>query len=126
MNTRVEPGRQAGVLRTGRIELVDRLWQAAEAQVAAHEARLRGLAPGDAATEAHAKALATLARTLKELIELEAAALEAERAAEDGHPDDANPDAALDSLEALREELARRLAGLGAGGEGELDRQAEA
>lgn len=126
MNTRVEPGRQAGVLRTGRIELVDRLWQAAEAQVAAHEARLRGLAPGDAATEAHAKALATLARTLKELIELEAAALEAERAEEDEHSDDADPDAALDSLEALRAELARRLAGLGAEGAGELDREVEA
>lgn len=120
MNKRVEPAVEAGGVRTKRLDLVERLWQAAETQVAAHEARLRGLAPGDAAGEAHAKALSTLARTLKELIELEAVAVEAER--EDENPNDASPDGAMDSLEALRTELARRLAGLEPEPEGELDR----
>ncbi len=124
MNKRIEPEAGTG-LRVSRVELVDRLWQAAEAQVAAHEARLKALAPTDAATEVHAKALATLARTMKELIELEAAALEAERAQADGTLNDAAPDAALASLDALRSELARRLAALEPEREGTLDRDAE-
>jgi hypothetical protein len=68
--------------RASRVDLVERLWQAAEAQVSAHEARLKALPPEDLASEAHAKSLATLARTIKDLIELHAAALEAERASD--------------------------------------------
>jgi hypothetical protein len=108
-----------GVLpRASRVDLVERLWAAAEAQVGAHEARLKGLGPGEAASEAHAKALATLARTIRELIDLDGAAIEVDRALEDqDNPHDLNPDSALTDLASLREELARRLEGLEPGPE---------
>jgi hypothetical protein len=113
MSINVTPAGGKAVEATGasasRIDLVDRLWQAAEAQVRAHEARLKALPPDDLATEAHAKSLATLARTIKDLIELRAAALEAERATDESADDGHRPDAAMESLEALRAELARKL-----------------
>ncbi len=113
MNHHVEAAAGPAVSRASRVDLVERLWLAAQAQVGAHETRLRGLAPGDAATEAHAKSLATLARTIKELIEMDAAAIEVDRALEDaGNPNDADPDSALSDLASLRAELARRM-GLG-------------
>ncbi len=118
MNTHVETGSHqapAGALSgAGAVALVGRLWQAAEAQVRAHEARLKALPPDDLANEAHAKSLATLARTIKELIDLHAAALEAERASSEGDDDGSRPDAAMESLSSLRAELARKL-GLPAG-----------
>ncbi|MCU0885018.1 MAG: hypothetical protein MUC44_08720 [Beijerinckiaceae bacterium] len=123
MNHRVETAvadRAAdGVLpRASRVDLVERLWAAAEAQIGAHEARLKGLGPGEAASEAHAKALATLARTIRELIDLDGAAIEVDRALEDqDNPHDLNPDSALADLASLREELARRLEGLEPGPE---------
>jgi hypothetical protein len=92
---------------------VDRLWLAAEVQVRAHEARLKGLGGQTAGAEAEAKSLATLARTLKELIELDNAAQAADR--EDDNPNDHTPDGALSDIASLRSELARRLDGLRAG-----------
>lgn len=113
MNHRVDAAAEGALPRASRVELVERLWQAAEAQIAAHEARLSGLAPGEAGSEAQAKSLATLARTIKELIEMDTAAIEVDRALEDAdNPHDIDPDCALADLGALREELARRLSGL--------------
>jgi hypothetical protein len=96
--------------RPSRAALVDRLWLAAEVQVRAHETRLKGLGGQPAGAEAEAKSLATLARTLKELIELDHAAQAADR--EDDNPNDDSPDGALSDLASLRSELARRLDGL--------------
>ena len=102
--------------RASRVDLVERLWAAAETQVIAHEARLKGLGVGEAGSEAHAKSLATLARTIKELIELDTAAMDVDRALEDrDNPHDCDPDVALHDLASLREELARRLEGLDPG-----------
>ncbi len=104
--------------RASRVVLVERLWTAADMQIRAHEARLKDLAPGEAASEAHAKSLATLARTIKELIEMDAAAIDIDRALEDaGVSHERDPDSALADLSSLREELARRLDGLQASDE---------
>lgn len=107
---------------SARAALVARLWRAAHVQVRAHETRLKGLEPADAGTEAQAKALATLARTVRDLIELDMAArraaqsMDAEgtadgemQATSEGAPD---RDSALTDLGSLRAELARRLEGL--------------
>jgi hypothetical protein len=103
----------APVTRASRVDLVERLWAAAEAQVKAHEARLKGLGPGEVGAEAQAKSLATLARTIKELIELDGAAIEIDRALEDqDNPHGSGPDGAYLTLDSLREELARKLEGL--------------
>lgn len=63
---RVEPELDASTVKVNRIDLVERLSPAARTQVAAHEARLKLLEPSDATSEGHAKALATLARTLRQ------------------------------------------------------------
>ncbi len=113
MNYGVEVTAEAAMPRASRVDLVERLWTAADMQIRAHEARLKGLAPGEAASEAHAKSLATLARTIKELIEMDAAAIDIDRALQDsGNPHERDPDSALADLASLREELARRLDGL--------------
>ena len=49
-------------LPVGRKAVVDKLWRAAKRQLVAHEAHLDELPAGAAASEADAKALATLAR----------------------------------------------------------------
>jgi hypothetical protein len=104
--------------RASPVDLVERLWAAVQAQVGAHEARLEGLGPGEAAGEAHGRALARLARTIRELIDLDSAAIEVDRALEDqDSPHDLNPDSALSDLDSLREELAHRLGGLEPGEE---------
>jgi len=101
-----------------RADLVERLWAAAQAQVDAYDARLKGHGPGEAAGEANPRALATLARTIRELIDLDSAAIEVDRALEDqDNPHDLNPDSALSDLDSLREELAHRLGGLEPGEE---------
>jgi hypothetical protein len=126
MNHSVEVAADAAMPRASRVDLVERLWTAAEMQVRAHEARLKGLVPGEAASEAHAKSLATLARTIKELIEMDGAAIDIDRALEDaGNPHERDPDSALADLASLREELARRLDGLEAGHAGPLSGEPE-
>ena len=98
---------------TSRADLVECLWAAAQAQVGAHEARLKGLGPGEAGGEANPRAFARLARTIRELIDLDSADIEVDRALEDqDNPYDLNPDSALSDLDSLREELAHRLGGL--------------
>jgi hypothetical protein len=59
-----------------------------------------------------------LARTIRELIDLDSAPIEVDRALEDqDNPHDLNPDSALSDLDSLREELACRLEGLEPGQE---------
>ncbi len=88
--------------------VVDKLWRAAKRQLAAHEAHLADLPKGAAASESDAKALATLARTVRELL-----ALEATTASQGGKAaDDADPAAGLRHAAELRGELTRRLARL--------------
>jgi hypothetical protein len=103
-----------------------RLWRAAERQVAHIEARVEALGADCAAdTEKDARALAVLARTLRELTALEDAA-RARRPAAGGTAAPAAPPAsegegdgaAFRDLDAFRSELARRLDGLRAGGTG--------
>ncbi len=117
--------------RMSRTELVERLWAAAETQVLAHETRLKGLGPGDATSdklsEVHAKSLATLAKTIKELIDMDTAAIAVDRALEEGdNPHELDPDSALSDLASLREELARRLEGIDAGEEDQVPGEADA
>jgi hypothetical protein len=117
----VEVAGNSVVSRASRVELVERLWAAAEAQVRAHEARLKGLGSGDAGSEAQAKSLATLARTIKELIEMDTAAIEVDRALEDvDNPHELEPGTALADLASLRAELQRRLEGIELGAAAEL------
>lgn len=85
--------------------VVDKLWRAAKRQLAAHEAHLAELPKGASASESDAKALATLARTVRELLALEAAtASQGAKAA-----DDSDPAAGLRHVAELRAELARRM-----------------
>ena len=94
----------------GRKAVIGKLWKAAQTQLEAHEAHLAELPAGTAASETDAKTLATLARTVRELVALESAA-----AGEGGKPEDEpSPAEGLRRVEELRSELGRRLAALAA------------
>lgn len=109
-----------------RAQLLARLWSAAERQVAQIEARIAALgADGVGDSEKDVRALAVLARTLRELTALETAP----RARRPGAGGTAAPGvppasegegdgAAFRDLDAFRSELARRLDGLRAEGPG--------
>lgn len=99
------PTAKARRLPVGRKAVVTKLWRAAKRQLDAHEARLDELPKGAAASEADAKALAVLARTVRELVALEAATATRENKA----TDDADPADGLRYAAELRKELARRL-----------------
>jgi hypothetical protein len=92
-------------LSVGRKAVVTKLWRAAQRQLDAHEARLGELPQGAAASEADAKALAVLARTVRELVALEATTA----GREDKSNDELSPAAGLRHVAELRKELARRL-----------------
>lgn len=98
-------------LSVARKAVVTRLWRAAQRQLDAHEARLDELPKGAAASESEAKALAVLARTVRELVALDAAA----PGREDRSNDELSPAAGLRHVAELRKELARRLEVLAAG-----------
>lgn len=94
----------------GRKAVIGKLWKAAQTQLEAHEAHLTELPAGTAASETDAKTLATLARTVRELVALDSAA-----AGEGGKSeDDLSPAEGLRRVEELRSELGRRLAALAA------------
>lgn len=104
------PAAKSRRLPASRKVVVDKLWRAAKRQLAAHEEHLAELPKGTAASEGDAKALATLARTVRELLALEAAtASQGVKAA-----DDADPAAGLRHVAELRQQLARRLERLAA------------
>ena len=94
----------------GRKAVIGKLWKAAQTQLEAHEAHLAELPAGTAASETDAKTLATLARTVRELVALDSAA-----AGEGGKSeDDPSPAEGVRRVEELRNELGRRLAALAA------------
>jgi hypothetical protein len=94
----------------GRKAVIGKLWKAAQTQLDAHEAHLAELPAGTAASETDAKTLATLARTVRELVALDAAA-----AGEGGKSEDEpSPAEGLRRVDELRRELGRRLAALAA------------
>ena len=99
------PAAKSRRLPVGRKAVVDKLWRAAKRQLVAHEAHLDELPKGAAASESDAKALATLARTVRELVALEAAT----STQEGKSADDLSPAAGLRHVAELRKELARRL-----------------
>lgn len=101
----VKPAAKGRRLAVGRKAVVDKLWRAAKRQLVAHEAHLDELPKGAAASESDAKALATLARTVRELVALEAATATSEGQS----TDDLSPAAGLRHVAELRKELARRL-----------------
>ena len=95
--------------------LLKRLWRAAERQIDDIEGRLaRAADPGDEAPrpepEKDARALAVLARTLRELTALEAEAKKRRKAKDQ--------DGTVRDLDTFRRELARRLDRLREGGDG--------
>jgi hypothetical protein len=101
----VLPAAKGRRLPASRKVVVDKLWRAAKRQLVAHEAHLDELPKGAAASESDAKALATLARTVRELVALEAATT----IQEGKSADDLSPAAGLRHVAELRKELARRL-----------------
>lgn len=106
------PAAKGKRLSVGRKAVVTKLWRAAKRQLDAHEARLDELPKGAAASESDAKALAVLARTVRELVALEATTA----GREDKSNDDLSPAAGLRHVAELRKELARRLDGIAGGG----------
>jgi hypothetical protein len=101
----VKPVAKGRRLPVGRKAVVDKLWRAAKRQLVAHEAHLDELPKGAAASESDAKALATLARTVRELVALEAATATPEGQS----ADDLSSAAGLRHVAQLRRELARRM-----------------
>jgi len=95
-----------GTRRPARARLVSRLWKTAEGQVAEIEARLLAMRDDPQVLERDAKTLAIIARTLRDLVALDA---ETKAPARKDHADEhTNPDAPRD-LATFRAELARKL-----------------
>lgn len=99
-----------------RNRLVGRLWAASERQVAEIEARLAALTGDPAVLERDAKTLATIARTLRELLVLDPETRPVPAAS--GAGEDADAGTAVRSLTAFRAELAARLDALRGEGPG--------
>lgn len=107
--------------RFSRKAVVGQLWRAAKRQLDAHEEHLADLPQGEAASEAEAKALAVLARTVREL-----AAIDAPQAAKkDKQTDELSAADGLRHVAQLRQDLARRLEALAAEDEGEAAHEAD-
>lgn len=101
--------------------VVGQLWRTAKRQLDAHEEHLADLPRGEAAGEAEAKALAILARTVREL-----AAIGAPQAAKkDKQTDEFSAADGLRHVAQLRQELARRLDALAAEEAGEAAHEAD-
>ena len=96
--------------------VVGQLWRAAKRQIDTHEEHLADLPKGTTASEADAKALAVLARTVRELVAIE----EPPAAKKDKHTDEPSAADDLRHVAQLRQELARRLEALAAEEAGEV------
>jgi hypothetical protein len=99
-----------------RKRVVSQLWRAAKRQLDAHEEHLGDMPKGAAASEADAKALATLARTVRELVALE----EPAAGRKDKQTDELSAADGLRHVAQLRQDLARRLEALVVAGTGEV------
>jgi len=95
--------------------VVGQLWRAAKRQIDTHEEHLADLPKGTTASEADAKALAVLARTVRELVAID----EPQAARKDKHTDDPSAADDLRHVAQLRQDLARRLEALVAQDAGE-------
>jgi hypothetical protein len=115
------PAARRRALPVSRKAVVTKLWRAAKRQLDAHEAHLDGLPQGAPASEADAKALATLARTVRELVTLDAASGPGAKTTDDLSPTDG-----LRHVAELRKELARRLEAIAAQEMGPTDPAASA
>ncbi|MCU4182249.1 hypothetical protein [Bosea sp. BH3] len=101
---------------TSRKGVVSQLWRAAKRQLDTHEEHLADLPKGAAASEADAKALATLARTVRELVAIE----EPQGGRRERQTDELSPADGLRHVAQLRQDLARRLEALAAEEEGQI------
>ena len=101
--------------------VVGQLWRAAKRQIDTHEEHLADLPKGSTASEADAKALAVLARTVRELVAIE----EPPATRKDKRTDDPSADD-LRHVAQLRQDLARRLEALAAQDAGEASQEADA
>lgn len=97
--------------------VVGQLWRAAKRQLDTHEEHLADLPKGATASEADAKALATLARTVRELVAIE----EPQAVKRDKQTDELSAADGLRHVAQLRQELARRLEALARRELGEAD-----
>ena len=97
--------------------VVSQLWRAAKRQLDTHEEHLADLPKGATASEADAKALATLARTVRELVAIE----EPQAVKRDKQTDELSAADGLRHVAQLRQELARRLEALARRELGETD-----
>jgi hypothetical protein len=109
------------ILKEERLHMVERMMRAAERQIREIEERLAGTKQEPGATERDARTLAVLARTMQSLTALDAlhepkAGKKKSRPLE--HDDD--EDRIPASIDALREELSKKLAGMAAGSAGRV------
>jgi hypothetical protein len=102
--------------------VVGQLWGAANPQIDTHEEHLADLPKGTTASEADAKALAVLARTVRELV----AIAEPPAARKDKHTDEPSAADDLRHVAQLRQDLARRLEALAAQDARENPQEADA
>uniref|UniRef100_A0A9E7ZL36 Uncharacterized protein n=1 Tax=Bosea sp. NBC_00436 TaxID=2969620 RepID=A0A9E7ZL36_9HYPH len=102
--------------------VVGQLWRAAKRQIDTHEEHLADLPKGTSASEADAKALAVLARTVRELVAIE----EPPTTRKDKRSDDPSAADDLRYVAQLRQDLARRLEALAAQDAGENSQEADA
>ena len=102
--------------------VVGQLWRAAKRQIDTHEEHLADLPKGSTASEADAKALAVLARTVRELVAIE----EPPATRKDKRSDDPSAADDLRHVAQLRQDLARRLEALAAQDARENPQEADA
>lgn len=102
----IEPKSKRKVI--SRKAVVGQLWRAAKRQIDTHEEYLADLPKGTTASEADAKALAVLARTVRELVAIE----EPQTTRKDKRTDDPSAADDLRHVSQLRQDLARRLEAL--------------
>lgn len=88
--------------------VVGQLWRAAKRQIDTHEEHLADLPKGTTASEADAKALAVLARTVRELVAID----EPAASRKDKQTDEFSAADGLRHVAQLRQDLARRLEAL--------------
>jgi hypothetical protein len=117
-NSELKPKRKV----ISRKAVVGQLWRAAKRQIDTHEEHLADLPKGTTASEADAKALAVLARTVRELVAIE----EPPVARKDKRTDDPSAADDLRHVAQLRQDLARRLEALAAQDARENSQKADA
>lgn len=112
------------ILKEERLHMVERMMRVAERQIEEIEVRLAGSGQEPGTNERDARTLAVLARTMQSLT-----ALDALHESKTGHKttkpvdDDDDEDTIPASIDALRQELSRRLAGMAGAHPGRVSRE---